>query len=428
MAKFAPPAKRKRGQMRGECPLHVGKPMTIGWGSTAFEAPLSVVSRQASMYALLSVFMDEGMYELSTAATAPSLWDQLLRQASDAFFYTPHIFMAFASMALAAAIVATFWIVLGLGRAGEKARQSLRANALRKAKDHRALVLVGGFNGLGATGAREEVIAAVERHFGDFAFGAPVQVEPFPAKLPVLPARAHPEKLRRVAADAAEVMEACAGEVLVWGRKGLFSNAVELRIVSYPGFNRPPEMHALEVKLTGGRLGAGVEEAVAYAVARRARPVLNRPQDYKPEKLQPIVECLDRLIDPPSEGLSEAGQLELLGDFASGALSLGERGGKAAWLEKALEARRRFIDRVDQGADPGAWGAAQLEVGRALLALGEREGARDKLEEAVAILKIARDALHAADSLQNYEITKRALERAEQALQQRRRIGLKWPV
>jgi tetratricopeptide (TPR) repeat protein len=171
-----------------------------------------------------------------------------------------------------------------------------------------------------------------------------------------------------------------------------------------------------------------VEEAVAYAVARRARPVLNRPQDYKPEKLQPIVEALDRLISAPPSGLSEEGQLELLSDFASGSLSLGERGGQVLWLEKSLDARRRYLDRVDQAADPAAWGAAQQEIGRALAALGEREGARDKLEEAVAILKIAKDALQAGDSLQNYDIAKRALERAEAALQQRRRIGLKWPV
>lgn len=368
------------------------------------------------------------MLTLSAASAGPSLWQQLVNQANEAFFQTPHIFMAFASMALSALIVSGFWIVFGLGRAGERARQAMRAGALRRAKDHRALVLAANFEGLGAAGARDDVMRAIESHFGDFAFGAPVQVEAFPAKLPILPAKAHPEKLRRVAVDAAEVMDSCAGEVIVWGRKRFMSNKLELRIVSFPGFNRPPEMHALEVRIEGGRLREGVQEAVAYAVARRARPVLNRPQDYKPEKLQPIVEALDRLVRQPPPGLSDEGQLELLSDFASGALSLGERGGQVQWLEKSLEARRSYLDRVDQAADPAAWGAAQQEVGRALAALGEREGARDKLEEAVAILKLAKDALQAGDSLQNFEIAKRALERAEHALQQRRRIGLKWPV
>lgn len=362
------------------------------------------------------------------ARGTPSLWEQLLTQASDAFFYTPHIFMAFASMALAAAIVAAFWIVHGLGRAGEKARQSLRASALRKAKDHRALVLVGKFEGINAQGARDEVMAAIEAHFGDFAFNAPVQVESFPAKLPVVPQKAHPEKLRRVAVDAADVMESCAGEVIIWGSQGLLSDKVDLRIVSFPGFNRPPEMHSLEVRLTRGKLGEGLEQAVAYAVARRARPVLNRPQDYKPEKLQPIVEALDRLVERPPAGLTEQGQLELIGDFASGALSLGERGGQTLWLEKALDARRRYLDKVDRASDAGAWGSAQQEVGRALAALGEREGARDKLEEAVAILKLSLDALRATDSLQSAEVANRALSRAEQALQQRRKVGLRWPV
>ena len=48
---------------------------------------------------------------------------------------------------------------------------------------------------------------------------------------------------------------------------------------------------------------------------------------------------------------------------------------------------RRYLDRVDRTTDPSAWGAAQQEIGRALTALGEREGARDKLEEGVARLR-----------------------------------------
>jgi uncharacterized membrane protein YccC len=109
-------------------------------------------------------------------------------------------------------------------------------------------------------------------------------------------------------------------------------------------------------------------------------------------------------------------------------LSLGERGGQVRWLEKALAARQQYLDRVDRSQDPGAWGASQQEIGRALLALGEREGARDKLEESVSRLQIAMDALRATESLQHAEVAGRALQRAQATLQQRKRIGLRWPV
>jgi hypothetical protein len=82
---------------------------------------------------------------------------------------------------------------------------------------------------------------------------------------------------------------------------------------------------------------------------------------------------------------------------------------------------------VDRTTDPIAWGAAQQEIGRALTALGEREGARDKLEEGASRLRLAMDALRSTDSLQQAEVALRALQRAEQTLQQRRRVGLRWP-
>ena len=108
-------------------------------------------------------------------------------------------------------------------------------------------------------------------------------------------------------------------------------------------------------------------------------------------------------------------------------MSLGERGGHIKWLQKSLDARQLYLDKVDRTTDPAAWGAAQQEIGRALTSLGEREGARDKLEEGASRLRLAMDALRSTDSLQQAEVALRALQRAEQTLQQRRRVGLRWP-
>ncbi len=368
------------------------------------------------------------MIALYSQAASPDFVVTLSRQFMGAFFQYPHVIAGIAAMGLAALIIFSFWLARGAAKASVSAGVALRAQALKRQKDHRALVLVGYIEGPGARRLREELIAGVEAHFGAFAFQAPVQVEPFPIRLKTLSSRAPAEKQRRLAVQALEVLERASGDVIIWGRRRAFGGTCDVRICAAPMYGRAPDMHALEFKWRPGGSFDGLDQAIAYACARRARPVLNRPQDYKPEKLQPIVDALDRMVSDPPGTLSDAAQMEILSDFASGALSLGERGGETRWLEKALAARQQYLDKVDRTADPGAWGAAQQEVGRALAALGEREADRGKLEEAVLTLKQSLDALRATESLQAAEVAMRALNRAEQTLAQRRRIGLRWPV
>ncbi len=357
---------------------------------------------------------------------APELVRLVPRQALEAFVQFPDVVMAFVSMGAAALIVSLFWFLRGMAKASSAASIALKAQALRRAKDHRALVLIGFIDG-GGPGLRQEMKSAIEEYFGLFAFQAEAVVELFPLHLETLSPKAHPERRRRVAQQAVDALERAAGDVIVWGKRSMLGR-LDLRMTTAPPYGRLPEVDAVQLAWRAGRPVQAVEQALAYACARRARPVLNRPQDYKPERLQPIVEALDRLVQEPPAELSDSVMMDILNDFASGALSLGERGGHARWLQKSLDARQHYLDQVDRSADPGAWGSAQQEIGRALAALGEREGARDKLEEAVSRLKLAADALKATESYQNAEVAMRALQRAEQTLIQRRRIGLRWPV
>ena len=368
--------------------------------------------------------------DATALALAPELASQVMRilppDLQDAFMQAPDIFMLFASMGLAAVLVAAFWMLNGMGRASRMARIALRAQSLKRTKDHRALVLIAEIEG-GDHLLRQEMKEAVEDNFGMFSFENDVQVDLFPIKLKTVSPRAHPETRRRIAVEASEALERSAADVIVWGKRN-FLGKLELRITTLPGYGRTHDVQDFELQWRVGRPDESVQRALAFALARKARPVLNRPQDYKPERLQPIVEALDKMIDASPEVVSENLQMDILTDYASGALSLGERGGHIRWLQKALDARQRYLDKVDRTTDPGAWGAAQQEIGRALTSLGEREGARDKLEEGVSRLRIAMDALRSTDSLQQAEVALKALQRAENTLQQRRRVGLRWPV
>ena len=357
---------------------------------------------------------------------APNLIRMLPPNVQTAFMQAPGLVMAFVSMGLSAIIIAVFWIMRGMMKASQAAQMALRAQALRRAKDHRALILIAGVQG-GSHQLREEMKEAIEDNFGLFAFQSDVQVEFFPIKLKTLSPNAPAEKQRLVASDALEALERSAADLVVWGRKTM-GGKLDLRVTTVPAYGRVQEIQNFMLAWRVGRPAELVQRALGYVCARKARPVLNRPQDYKPERLQPIVEALDEMTQVSRDEISEDVLLDILSDFASGALSLGERGGDIKWLQKALDARMRFVDRVDRSSDPGAWGAAQQEIGRALAALGEREGARDKLEEAVSRLRIAMDALRATESLQHAQVAMKALQRAENTLQQRRRIGLRWPV
>ena len=361
------------------------------------------------------------------AQAAPSFFSSLSRELQGAFWAYPQVMAGVGAMGVAALLVSGFWVVRGLARAGSGARIAMRAQTLRRQKDHRAMVLIGFIDGPGGGKLRDAIRKAIEAHFGEFAFQAPVHVDLFPVGFKILSPRANAERRRRVAAEALDVLERASGDVIIWGKR-TWLGKVELRVACAPLYGRQPEMHQITFKWGTSESFEGLDQAITYACARRARPVLNRPQDYKPEKLQPIVLALEKLVNDPPASLNDATQLEILSDFASGALSLGERGGEARWLERALDARKMFLDKVDRTADPGAWGSAQQEVGRALAALGEREADRMKLEEAVLTLKQSLDALRATESLQAAEVAMRALNRAEQTLQQRKRLNLRWPV
>lgn len=375
----------------------------------------------------LAQAMDDAMIEAAAGGWVEFLMALAPSQLREAFIQYPSVVMGFLSMALSALLIAAFWIIYGMMKASAAARVALRAQGLKRNKDHRALVLIGQIEGADGR-LRQQMKEAVEEHFGRFAFQSEVQIDLFPIRLDLLSMKAHPEKRRRLAVEASDVLERTAADVVVWGRRNMWTGKLDLRLVEAPSYGRAPELNAIELQWRRPQDNESVAQAFAFACARRARPVLNRPQDYKPEKLQPIVESLDALTQERNLGVSEGLLMEILNDFASGALSLGERGGQVRWLEKALAARQQYLDRVDRSQDPGAWGASQQEIGRALLALGEREGARDKLEESVSRLQIAMDALRATESLQHAEVAGRALQRAQATLQQRKRIGLRWPV
>ena len=160
----------------------------------------------------------------ASTAIAPELASRVMRllprEFQDAFVQQPDVFMFFSSIFLAAVLVAAFWMLTGMGKASTMARMALRGQALKRTKDHRALVLIAEIEGGGGL-LRQEMKEAVEDNFGMFSFEQDVQVDLFPIKLKTVSPRAHPEARRRIAVEAGEALERSAADVIVWGKRNM---------------------------------------------------------------------------------------------------------------------------------------------------------------------------------------------------------------
>ena len=93
-------------------------------------------------------------------ALSPDFATGLIRQAVGAFFAYPEVMSAIGAMALAALLILTFWFLRGLSRGAASARIAMRSQQLRKQKDHRAMILIAYFDGIGASG---RALGRVER-------------------------------------------------------------------------------------------------------------------------------------------------------------------------------------------------------------------------------------------------------------------------
>ena len=143
---------------------------------------------------------------------------------------------------------------------------------------------------------------AIEDNFGMFSFEPNVQVDLFPIKLKTVPPRMRiPKARRRIAVEAVGRAGALCRRRDRCGASATLLGKLELRMTTLPGYGRVHEVQEFQLGWRAGRPDEAVQRALAFALARKARPVLHRPQDYKPERLQPIVEALDKMVEakPP---------------------------------------------------------------------------------------------------------------------------------
>lgn len=316
-------------------------------------------------------------------------------------------------LAVAAGLVAAVIVALlvWLARAIASARGSALAGGIRKMTDSGArVVIVNGRSG------RQRAVSrwlrkSADTHLKDFMFGGPFKVMGFPGSLQGEDAAAR--LLKRTEAD-----------LLIWAETPGDAKAGVARILSRPGNPFEPDRAPITLAMPKDRAmwGDPLSRATAYAAAKQYRPALGRPQDFRAERLQPVVESLLTILgyQPKADPALLA---EMVDDAAAGALQLAVAGDDA-WLDRSVDIANTTLGEIDRTAAPDRWIAAKITLGRALRLRAEKRFDPVMLRESIAHLTEALDALRSEQRFKLAESAAHAIGEAQRMLGARRKFSI----
>jgi len=319
-----------------------------------------------------------------------------------------------AGVGLILAVGAVFaLLVLGLAslvRFALTMHRAALASAVKRDDDVGARILVVR----GGAGRRAAISAflrkAVEDHLKNYMFGGPFRVTVYPGSLEG-DERAH-QLMKRTDAD-----------LILWaedprGAKGF------ARILSRPSnpfeSARPPVTFAMPKEKPDWN--EALNRAMAYAAAKQFRPALGRPQDFRAERLQPVVESLISILNQKPQA-DPALLAEMVDDASAGALQLAFAGDDT-WIDRSVDIARSTLSEINRSAAPDRWIAANITLGRALRLKAEKRFDPVMLREGIAYLTEALEALRSEPRLKLAESAAQAIGEAQKLLGTRRKFSI----
>ncbi len=308
---------------------------------------------------------------------------------------------AFAMVVLG--IAALVRLALGL-------RRTALASAVKRDSDVGARILVVR----GGVGRRSAISAflrkSVETHLKDYMFGGPFRVVAYPGSLEG-DERAH-QLMKRTDAD-----------LILWaedprGAKGF------ARILARPSNTFEPARAPVTFAMPKDKpdWNEALNRAMAYAAAKQFRPALGRPQDFRAERLQPVVESLLSILDQKPKA-DQALLAEMVDDASAGALQLAFAGDDS-WIDRSVDIARSTLGEINRSAAPDRWIAANITLGRALRLKAEKRFDPVMLREGIAYLTEALEALRSEPRLKLAESAAQAIGEAQKLLGTRRKFSI----
>jgi hypothetical protein len=314
---------------------------------------------------------------------------------------------------LLAAVVIVIVVVMALGgvlRMLAAAHRAAAAGGVRRTTDvgARMLVVRGGAGRRSAIG--RFVRNTADDHLAQFMFGGPFRVINFPGAIDnELDAEA---LLRRTEAD-----------LVIWAERPRGTRGV-VRIASRPTspFEKLRPVQTLAMPQKKSQWTEALARATAYAAAKQFRPALGRPQDFRSERLQPVVENLLEILEEKPQADPKL-LAEMVDDAASGALQLAFAGDET-WLDRSVEIARATIDEINRGDAPDRWISAKINLGRALRLKAEKRFDPVLLRESIDHLSEALEALRTEPRFKLAESAAQAIGDAQRLLGARRKFSI----
>jgi hypothetical protein len=312
------------------------------------------------------------------------------------------------------AVLAIAYVLLRLGRMALRifgaARRAGVAVRVRASKDVGARILVarGGGGRRGAIGACLK--GSLHAYLKDYMFGGLFNVVDYPGAV---------EREE----DAQALLRRSEADVVIWSEMPAGTRGVA-RILSRPLTESDPPRTPATIIMPRQRSAWSepLKRALAYAVAKQHRPALGRPQDFRPERLQPVVESLLSILSqkPAADPRLIA---ELEDDSTSGALQLAVSG-DAEWLDRAIELSRAIAAVVTRSAAPERWIHNKINLGRALRLKAEKQFDPVMIRESISHLQEALDALRSEPRLKLAEAAAQAIADGQRMLGARRKFSI----
>ncbi len=314
-------------------------------------------------------------------------------------------------VALAIGFALAVLVLASMFKLGAAARRAALASAVKRDNEVGARVLI-----VAGRAGRQHAISgflktAVEEHLKDYMFGGPFRVAHYPGGL-------------EGDDNALRLMKRTEADLILWAETPRGAKGGVARILSRPTNNfetqRPPWTLAMPKERSSW--SAALSRAMAYAAAKMFRPALGRPQDFRAERLQPVVESLVSILaqKPQADPKLTA---EMVDDASSGALQLAFSGHEG-WLDRAVDIARSTLAEINRSAAPDRWIAANITLGRALRLKAEKRFDPVMLREGMSYLTEALEALRSEPRFKLAESAAQAIGEAQKLLGTRRKFSI----
>jgi hypothetical protein len=336
---------------------------------------------------------------------AGALWGQ-----AEAVLATPWLAGIGLLLALGVAVALGVLALAALAHFAMAGRRMMLAAAVKRDSDVGARIIVAR----GGIGRQKTVSAfmqkAVDTYLKDYMFGGPFRVTRYPGGID------NEEQ-------ATKLLARTDADLLVWAESPRGSKGVA-RILSRPTntFEQQRPAVTLAMPKEYASWNDALLRAMAYAAAKQFRPALGRPQDFRPERLQPVVESLLAILGQRPR-VDPKLLAELEDDASSGALQLALAGDES-WVDRSVNIARATLSEISRSVAPDRWIAANITLGRALRVKAEKRFDPVMLRESIAHLTEALEALRSEPRFKLAESAAHAIGEAQKLLGTRRKFSI----